>query len=90
MTEYNVGDVLVEVSSYNMTFVYFYKVVSMTKTGKTLTYRKLNSVETADSHGFCGTKVPTDEFSTEETVTRRAKSAPKKWDGTPKYFNYLD
>jgi len=91
MSEFKVGDVVVTVFSYNMTFVKFWKVVNMTKTGKTLTMRRVTSVETCPkgSNGFYGTCVAGNHFLNDADVKTLARKC-RKWEGEPMYFNSLD
>ena len=92
MSNYKVGDVLVHVFSYNMTFVKFYQVVEVSKTGKTMKFARIDD-RIVEGNGMFGKVVARpDEFieSTDNLKTVRTSRSPAIWNGEPMYFNTID
>lgn len=77
-----VGDILVHSFGYNCTLVDFYKIVNVTKSGKSIKIRKLNSKMTShDGYGQAGKVVPDETFSNNEILTKRIVPS--------EYFGYM-
>lgn len=71
-----VGAILEGNAGYSMVLPVFYKVISITPSGKSAKIRRLHDVTVSTTDGFTGTKVPdANRFRDAETITRRIKVA---------------
>lgn len=98
-----VGDILLSIVSYNMTFVQFYVVTGRNSTGKTIEFRAIES-EIVEGDGNSGRKMPVLHSEYGPTLKGQVKGgydgkpqvkvADREyaygWDGKSAYFNTLD
>lgn len=95
---YHIGDIVVQVFSYNARYVRFYKILDIN--GKTITVRELiQKIVSDDGYGQNGTCIPTDKFepNSKEMKCRVGSrhglrinnGYTYKWDGKPEMF-YTD
>lgn len=102
----NVGDILVQKFGYNCILVSFYKVLSVTKTGKSIKVVKIGQklVSDEDGYGQIGYVMPNEDEIDEKPFTRRIVKSEYSgdcikvneysyaylWDGNKVYFNSCD
>lgn len=72
-TKIQIGDVLCGDFGCTMTLPAFYRVVSITPSGKSAKVRRLSAANSSSDGGWTGTCVPTDSFSSSEIITCRIK-----------------
>ena len=92
MKTLKVGDIIVDVFSYNMTFVKFYQITEVSKTGKTIKFLRIDS-RIVEGNGMFGKVVARpDEFIEPASSTRQCRTSrsPAIWNGEPMYFNTID
>lgn len=101
---FNVNDIIVCNFGYNCHLVNFYKVVGVTKSGKSVKVRQLKEkVVSHDGCGQAGLVVPSDEFNSEKVLTRKIQEGSwkpyikvedymygYKWDGKEVAFDSYD
>ena len=92
---YHIGDIAVQVFSYNARYVHFYKILDIK--GKTITVRELEKeIVSDDGYGQNGTCIPTDKFS-ERSKEIKCRVGSRhglrieggytyKWNGKPEQF----
>lgn len=101
---FEVGDILVSKFGYNCTLVNFYKVLSITPSGKSVRLAEIGSkIVEDDGYGQAGFVMPVDEIK--KTVgTKKINNSPYngdyikidtyqyayKWDGNKVHFNSYD
>jgi hypothetical protein len=98
------GDILCGDIGYSMSIPVFYKVISLTSSGKSAKIARLEAIDCTDD-GFTGTRMPSTKFSARDTkaYTRRINTSDYfgeyvalnghnlyQWNGKAKYFDYLD
>ena len=98
------NDIIVCNFGYNCHLVNFYKVVGVTKSGKSVKIKQLKEkVVSHDGYGQAGLVVPSDEFNSEKVLTRKIQEGSwkpyikvedymygYKWDGKEVAFDSYD
>lgn len=97
-----IGDIYVFDSYYRITYSNFYKIISVSPSGKSFSAVELEAIETSEpgSYGHRGTMVPSDkqiqyaEGSIREGSAWIRKQGSReyihKWDGNPRDFDWDD
>lgn len=98
---FKVGDILFGDHGYSMELPTWYKVEKVTKTQVVVTKLE-DRVVSSDAYGQSGYKMPTDHMIQSKTYRCKVKSSNwfdyvmimgnvfSLWDGSKKYFNYMD
>ena len=103
-TMFEVNDIIVCEFGYNCRFVDFYKVVGVTKSGKSIKIRQVGEkVVSHDEYGQSGFVKPSDEFVSDDILTRKIQEGSMKpyvkvdyykygykWDGKEVAFDSYD
>lgn len=102
---FEVNDIIVCSFGYNCHLVDFYKVVGVTKSGKSIKIRQVGEqVVSDDGYGQAGYVKPSDEFVSDEVLTRKIQEIRSwkpyvkvdyykygyKWDGKEVAFDSYD
>ena len=99
--QYKAGDILVEVWGYNMTFATFFRVESVSSTGKSVKIVELHKEMLVGQNCFCPKAIPTDKINEKgKSGTKRVKSSGHMegfygkfialWSGKPINENHFD